>query len=124
VDDCLNPELPGLFELPRSEVVESFEASDRDEDRGLKPGRGDPDWGVRVERRGNGEYDRGWVFDGEGCPAKRSSHILLIQYEDIESKLGRFRCLFQRHRNIGPRLHRQDVQREKIGIEISSKVLS
>jgi hypothetical protein len=115
VDDCLNPELLGLFELPRSEVVESFETSDRDEDRGLMPGRGDPDWGVRVERRGSGEYDRGCVFDGEGCPAKRSSHILFIQYEDIESKLDHFHCLFHKHRNISLSFTSRAVQRREDG---------
>lgn len=35
---CFKPELLDFFELPKSEVVESFETKDNDEARGLKPG--------------------------------------------------------------------------------------
>ena len=38
VMDCFKPEPLDFFELPRSEVVESFETKDNEEDRGLVPG--------------------------------------------------------------------------------------
>ena len=45
--DCLNAELFDGREVPGSDDVDTFEASDRDEDRGLKPGRGGSANGAR-----------------------------------------------------------------------------
>lgn len=56
--DCLSPEPLGLRDEASSDVVESFESIESEEDRGLKPGRCAADAGPKwLGLRGPGLYD-------------------------------------------------------------------
>lgn len=83
--DCFNPDPFGLRDEASSEVVESLECTEREDDRGLKPGLCAADAGPKwlVVLRGAGEYALFVVGAGvtEGvtagveCPDNLSSHI-------------------------------------------------
>lgn len=64
VDDCLSPEVLGLRDCDRSDVLESFDTRDSDEPLGDWPGRCAFGYGLRLleVRLGRGEYGllAGW----------------------------------------------------------------
>jgi hypothetical protein len=80
--DCLSPEPFGLREEANKDVVDSLEARERDEERGLKPGLWGAEEGARwLGLRGAEDLVAGGGEDAEGAECKRSSHISSLSME-------------------------------------------
>jgi hypothetical protein len=81
--DCFNEDPFCFREVDNREVVESLEAKEREEDRGLKAGLWEPGVGPKLlVLLGAGEYDRfddGRFPEGVGFDDSRSSHMLSPQ---------------------------------------------